>query len=109
MSTLPSYTEQRAILLLLVNFVIANVTFSLMLLNMTGRHYRILNPILLCVLAPLFAYHVLGLSAELETKLTLAMTIVSFLAFWYKMVIVSTQWCDYAQTSFFIVPKSKRI
>ena len=40
MSTLPSYTDQRAILMLFANYVISNITLSLMFNTMAGKHFE---------------------------------------------------------------------
>lgn len=38
-STLPSYTEQRAVCIVFINYVIANVTFNLMMNLMAEKKY----------------------------------------------------------------------
>ena len=40
MSTLPSYTEQRAIVILFANYVISNITLGLMLNTMAGKSFE---------------------------------------------------------------------
>jgi len=67
MTTLPSYTEQRALLILLVNYVISNITLSLMLDTMAGKKFsNLFQPVIGLLLVPLIAYHGLGVSAEME-------------------------------------------
>ena len=67
LSTLPSYTEQRAVVILLVNYVISNITLSLMLNTMAGRHFEPLKQSIIGLLiVPLIAYHGFGVSSETE-------------------------------------------
>ena len=66
MSTLPSYMEQRATLLLFVNYVISNITLSLMLNTMAGKNFSFLQPVIGLLIVPLIAYHGLGVSSETE-------------------------------------------
>ena len=66
-TTLPSYTEQRAIVILLTNYVISNITLSLMLNTMAGRNFEPLKqPVIGLLLVPLIAYHGFGISSETE-------------------------------------------
>ena len=110
MTTLPSYTGQRAMLILLVNYVISNITLSLMLNTMAGKKFSALwQPVIGLLLVPLVAYHGLGVSSETEMLLTQLMTVAAFVYFYGRMSIISFQWCDYADTPFFYIERSKRL
>ena len=96
LTTLPSYTEQRGLLFLFVNYVMSNITLNLMLSTMTGKKFRALQPVICILMVPLVAYHGFGISAESELLLTKGLTAAALLFFYGKMSIVSVQWCDYA-------------
>ena len=67
MSTLPSYMEQRATVILFVNYVISNITLSLMLNTMAGKKFfPLIQPVIGLLIVPLIAYHGLGVSSETE-------------------------------------------
>ena len=108
MVTLPSYKSQKAILLLLVNYILSNVALGMMLSGMTGKKTHFFPRILLLLFVPLFAYHVLGVSAETEMVLSIGVTVYSFILFYARVTLISIQWCHFAGTPFFIVPKEKR-
>ena len=104
MTTLPSYLEQRAIVMLLVNYVISNLTLSLMMNTMAGKRFTPMQqPVIGLLLVPLVAYHGFGASSELEQWLCRALTVLAFLYFYGRIAILAIQWCDYADTPFFSV------
>ena len=110
MTTLPSYAEQRAVLILLVNYVISNISLSLMISTMTGKVFsNIVQPVIGLLIVPLVAYHGFGVAAETEILLRRAMTALALLFFIARLVIIAIQWGDYANTPFWIIQKPKRI
>lgn len=109
LTTLPSYAEQKAMVFLLVNFVNANMTLNLMLHNMTGKEFKIFQPSLLAIAAPLIAFHALQVSAETEILMMRLAVLSVLLRFIWKMVILSIQWCDFARSTFFILPRNQPV
>ncbi len=69
LTTLPCYTEQRALVLLLVNYVMASITVDLMLHNMAKKPFSIFKPVLILLVIPPVAYDCFGVSAEVERLL----------------------------------------
>ena len=61
-TTLPSYQEQRALIILMINYVLSVITLNLMLHNMTGKKFSTAQPMLLLPLIPLAAYHLFEVS-----------------------------------------------
>lgn len=57
LSTLPCYSEQRGLIVLLVNYALSVMSLNLMLHNMTGKPFSPLQPMLIFPLAPLMAYY----------------------------------------------------
>ena len=108
-TTLPSYNTQRAVLILFVNFAQSNTTLSLMLNNMAGKEFKIFSSSLLLLVVPLFAYHVLGISAAQEGWLTFCLTWCTLGIFIARLSIVARQFCDHAGISLFVIPKDKRL
>ena len=107
MSTLPSYLEHRAFVILFVNYVMAHMTFDMMLHNMADRKYSpIFQPLILLLVAPLLAYHVVGVTAETEKLLTITLTVLTFIGLILKYVILSRQWLDYTGKPFFYIRAS---
>ena len=90
-TSLPSYSSQKGIVLLLVNYAIGHQTLNMMLHNMTKKSYSFspLQPALLLIATPLLAYHIGGVSEETEKLITLAMTAMAFFWFLAKMTILS--------------------
>ena len=81
-------------MILLVNYLMSNCTMGMMLNAMANRRYKPLKqPIILILFIPLIAYHLLGVSAEVEMKLTAALTIYSFILFYARVTLLSIQWC----------------
>jgi len=102
MSTLPSYLEHRAVVLLFVNYVMAHMTFEMMLHNMADRNYSpVLQPLIVLLITPLFAYHVIGVTAETEKMMTIALTALTLIGLILKYIILSTQWLDWTGKHFF--------
>lgn len=66
---LPCYNEQRGLIILLINYVISTITLNLMLFNMTGKPFSIIQPIILLPVIPLVAYHFIGVTPEVERLL----------------------------------------
>ena len=96
MTTLPSYTEQRAIVFLFVNYILSNITLSLMMHTMTGKKFSFIQPITLLLLVPLVAYHCMGASSEMEQWLSRALTALALFYFYGRLAVISIQWCDFA-------------
>lgn len=55
MTTLPCYSEQRGLVILMVNFVLASIVLNFMLHNMTGRSFSVMQPTLLLLPVSFFA------------------------------------------------------
>ena len=108
LSTVPSYMEQRGLLILFVNYVMSNITLNLMLDTMTGKKFKLIQPVIYLLLVPLISYHCFGITDAQEILLTRVLTAITLIYFYGQMSIVSMQWCDYSQTPFWYVPKSKR-
>ena len=106
MSTLPSYQEHRGIVILFVNYVMSVVTFNMMLHNMAGKKFSVLQSVIFLLAIPLLAYHVFGVSAETEKLLTIALTGLTFIVFFVRMVCISIQWGDYSGKPFFYIRAS---
>ena len=106
MTTLPSYTERRGLLICLVNYVMSNISMDLMLDNMAGKTFTIFKPILVLLSVPVVAYNLMGVSADTEKMMTMAITVACFVYFYVRMAIISTQWCDYNQKPFFYIPQN---
>ena len=68
-TTLPCYTEQRALVLLLVNYVMASITVDLMIHNMAKKPFSVFKPVLVLLVIPVVAHHCFGVSAEVERLL----------------------------------------
>ena len=102
MSTLPSYLEHRAVVILFVNYVMAHMTFEMMLHSMADRNYSpVFQPLIVLLITPLFAYHVIGVTAETEKTITIALTALTFIGLILKYLILSTQWLDWTGKHFF--------
>ena len=101
MTALPSYTTQRAVLILFVNFAIANITLNLMLSTMAGKSFTVAQPVIALLLLPLIAHHSLGVSAEVEGTLTFVLTWVTLALFLVRVALISIQFCDFAKITFF--------
>ena len=88
-TTLPSYQEQRGLILLMINYVISYVTLNLMIHTMTGKPFSMFQPMALLPAVPLVAYHYIGVSPETERLLPMAITVFTWFAFMFKMGILS--------------------
>ena len=80
-----------------------------MLSNMAGRSFSPLQPLIGLLLLSPAAYHMVGCSAATEVWLTNGLTLFALALWCLRMVILARQWCDFANTSFFLVPKEKRL
>ena len=95
--------------MLLVNYVLSNITFSLMLDTMTGKIFTPrFQPIIGLLLVPLIAYHALAVPPLIELWLSRIMTVLALIYFFGRMSIIAIQWCDYAGTRFWVIEPSKR-
>ena len=103
--TLPSYTQQRALLCLMVNYVLSVITLNLMLHNMTGKSFSTAQPMLLLPLVPLVAYHLIGVSPEIERAIPMVITVAAWVIFVTKMAVLSKQWCDFSGKYFWTIKK----
>ena len=84
-------------MILLVNYVIANLSWNLMMDNMAGIKFKALAQWeVLILLVPLVAYHGLGISAESEIVLTKVVTGVALCLYMSRLLLISIQWCNYA-------------
>lgn len=91
-TTLPCYQEQRGLVLLLVNYVLANIIWNLMIHHMTKKPFSLYQPTLILLVAPLVAHHLLGVSSDTERIIPqICIALATFFFFW-KMVIVTKQW-----------------
>jgi len=104
-TTLPAYYEQRGLIFLMINYTLSVITLNMMLHNMTGKPFSILQPMLLLPMIPLAAYQFLGVGAEVEKLLPRAVTVLAWLIFVSKMGILSRQWCDYSDKYFWTIKK----
>lgn len=102
-TTLPSYQEQRGLILLMINYVISYVTLNLMIHTMTGKPFSMFQPMVLLPAVPLVAYHYIGVSPEVERLLPMVITVFTWFAFMFKMGILSKQWCDYKDKYFWVI------
>ena len=57
LSNLPCYLEQRGLMILMINYVLAMLCFNIMIHNMTGKSFSPLQPILIIPLIPLMAHY----------------------------------------------------
>ena len=104
-TTLASYTEQRALVLLMVNYVLSSITINLMLHNMAGKAFSIFQPMLLLLLLPLVAHHFFEVDAEVERLIPKVMTGLAWIIFIGRMYILSRQWCEFSQKHFWTIKK----
>ena len=88
-TTLPTYSEQRGMVILMVNYVIAVQTFNLMLHNMTGKSFSIAQPALLLLIVPLVAHYILEISAETQRMLPITITAIALFTFMYRFTVVA--------------------
>ena len=102
-TTLPSYQEQRGLILLMINYVLSYITLNLMLHTMTGKPFSPIQPMVLLPAVPLVAYHYIGVSPEVERLIPMVITVFTWLAFMFKMGILSKQWCDYKDKYFWVL------
>ena len=65
-STMSCYAEQRGLVLLMINYAMADVTLNLMLHNMAGRSFSIFQFSIFMLLGPIIAFYTVGLSVEME-------------------------------------------
>ena len=89
-TSLPCYNAQRGLILLLVNYVLANIIWNLMIHHMTKQPFSsIMQPSLILLIVPLVAYHCFDISGETERLLPQISTALAFLIFFWKMIIVA--------------------
>ena len=69
MTTLPCYTEQRGLVIFFVNYVLSSITIDLMLHNMAKKPLSVMKPVLILLVIPIVAYHVFGVSPQVERLL----------------------------------------
>ena len=89
LSGLPCYSEQRGLIVLMVNYTLAVMSLNLMLHNMTGKPFSPLQPMLLVPLAPVVAYH-MGVTGVFERLLPQVLTVMVWIIFIVKMTIIGT-------------------
>ena len=94
-----SYANERAVLVLLVNFVMTNVIFSLMLTNMAKRPFTLVQPAYIFLIVPLIAW---AIDLYQEIYITRVCCVLAFCFFYMQVIIVSKQWLDYSGRTFFI-------
>ena len=105
-SLLPCYTEQRGLTILFVNYVLSVITLDLMLHNMAGKSFSIVQPVILLLVVPFIA-HYLNLPSEVQRMIPVALTILTWLIFMGKMTIISRQWLDYSQKYFWTIKQQE--
>lgn len=99
-----SYLNERAVLLLLLNFTIANIILALMLTNMTKRRFSLLQIHYLYLLVPLIAWH---FDLPQQLYVTRGCAVAAFLGFYLQIAVVSKQWLDHSGRSFWVArPKA---
>lgn len=77
-------------LILLVNYVISNITFNLMLDTMAGKKFSyFFQPAIGLLILPLIAFHAFGVAAETEILITRVMTALALLYFVVRLTIVA--------------------
>ena len=84
---LESYQSQRALTILLFNFVLSIITLDLMLHNMTKKGYNLFSPFLLLLIIPLIVNLV---KADIEPQVTMACTALALFFFYARMTILTT-------------------
>jgi len=86
----PQFEQQKALMVLLYNFVLAAITLDLMLANMTKRAFSQGQwPLIFCA-APVLNHFLYGFifSDEFNNNFVIAMLVCSALYFWLRMAIV---------------------
>ena len=73
----------------MINYVLSVITLNLMLHNMTGKKFSTAQPMLLLPLVPLAAYHLVGVSPEVERAIPMAVAVYAWVVFMVKMGILS--------------------
>lgn len=81
-ASLPSFTEQPAIVYFQYQMIFAIIILKLMLLNMANRPFTQFNSQYIYALLPIILYQVVGISDTLEIYLTRACTLMAFLEFY---------------------------
>ena len=104
-TTLPCYEEQRGLVILFVNYVLASITLDLMVYNMTKKPFYALQPVLVLLLIPLVAHHVFKVDAVVERILPQILAVVAFIFFMVKIGTIAKQWVDFTGRPFWYVPK----
>ena len=105
-STMSCYAEQRGLVLLMINYAMADVTLNLMLHNMAGRSFSIFQFSIFMLLGPIIAFYTVGLSVEMERMIPKVICPLAWCVFMSKMTILSNQWCDYSGKPFWYIPKA---
>ena len=88
-TTMPSYAQQKGVVLLVVNYAMANLTFDLMAHNMSGRSFSYFSLAMPLLALPVLAYHLGEVSAPVELQLTQAAAAALFSIFMGKMTVLS--------------------
>jgi len=83
----PQYLEQRALMVLLYNFVLATITLDLMLCNMAKRHFTVFQLPLLYLVLPLLTNY-LGFDHEFNALFFKVMLAGAAFHFYARMIIV---------------------
>ena len=87
-SWLPSFTNETVIVYFLYQMVFAKIILKLMLFNMSGRGFGVYNVQYVYLLIPIFAYTVLGVTAESEmiiTRICMMSALFEFLFTIYRL------------------------
>ena len=105
-STMPCYAEQHGLVILMINYAMADITLNLMLHNMAKKPFTFFQTNVFILLLPIVAYYTVGLSVEMERMIPKIICPLAWILFMTKMSILSTQWCDFSQKPFWYIPKA---
>lgn len=94
-----SYLHERAVMIVLLNGVLANSILGLMLSNMCKRPYTLLKSEYLLLVVPLVASY---FQLPQELYITRVCCFLAFLSFYVQMAIISKQWLDHSGRRFFV-------
>ena len=100
------HKEQRGLILMFFNLIIAVLTFNLMVHNMTGKSFSVFQPIVLLAVVPFVTHFYLDLPKEVDYRLPQVLTALILVIFVIKMSILAKQWCDYSKRPFWYIPSA---
>ena len=81
------------------------VTLNLMLDNMAGKQFDIIQKEISFLFVPLIAYHIFGVDAATEKGISLACTMLALTLFAVRTTIIALQWRDLSGKPLLYIPK----